>query len=135
MVLLDDGWMWLTEAAQWRREGPAHDDVFAPDQQERGDPMQARVTTIQLQPGKIDEAIRLYQESVIPAAKQQPGFRSTMLITDRASGKGMAITVWASDAELQASEASGYYQEQLAKFGPFLAGSPVREVYEVSLTA
>jgi quinol monooxygenase YgiN len=97
--------------------------------------MHARVTTIQAQPGKLDEAIPLYQQSVIPAAQQQPSFRSTTLMSDRVSGKGMTITLWASEAELQASEASGYYQAQLAKFGPLLAAPPVREVYEVIATA
>ena len=97
--------------------------------------MYARVTTVQIQPGKIDEAIRIYQDSVVPAVKQQAGFRSTMLITDRASGKGMAITDWATEADLQANEASGYYQEQLAKFAPILTATPVREVYEVTVTA
>ncbi|MGO8949321.1 MAG: antibiotic biosynthesis monooxygenase family protein [Ktedonobacterales bacterium] len=97
--------------------------------------MYARVTTVQIQPGKIDEAIRIYEDSVVPAAKQQAGFRNTMLITDRASGKGMAITVWATEADSQASEASGYYQEQLAKFAPILTAAPVREVYEVTVTA
>jgi quinol monooxygenase YgiN len=97
--------------------------------------MLARVTTGQFQPAQLDEAIRIYQESVVPAAKQQRGYRSTTLIIDRASGKGMAITVWDSEADLQASEASGYYQEQLAKFAPFLTAAPVREVFEVSVTA
>jgi quinol monooxygenase YgiN len=97
--------------------------------------MYTRVTAVHIQPDKLDEAIRIYEESVVPAAKQQPGYRSTMLVTDRASGKGMAITTWATEADLQASEASGYYQEQVAKFAPLLASPPVREVYEVTVTA
>ena len=47
----------------------------------------------------------------------------------------MAITYWASEADLKANEASGYYQEQVAKFGALLAAQPVREVYEVSASA
>jgi quinol monooxygenase YgiN len=97
--------------------------------------MLVRVTTVQIQPSRIDEAIRLYQDSVVPAAQQQRGYRSTLLLTDRASGKGMAVTTWDTEADLQASEASGYYQEQLAKFGPLLMAPPVREVYELSVTA
>jgi len=31
--------------------------------------MQARVMTVQGQPGKIDELIRIYRDSVMPAAK------------------------------------------------------------------
>jgi quinol monooxygenase YgiN len=97
--------------------------------------MHVRVTRVQLQPDKLDEAIRIYQESVVPAAQQQPGFRSTQLITDRASGMGMSITVWETEANLHASEASGYYQEQIAKFAPLLTTPPVREVYEISVSA
>jgi hypothetical protein len=36
---------------------------------------------------------------------------------------------------MQASEASGYYQEQIAKFAPLLTAPPVREMYEVSVSA
>jgi hypothetical protein len=53
--------------------------------------MHVRVTTIQLQPGKVDEAIRIYQESVIPAARQQAGFQSTTLLVDRAANKGAVL--------------------------------------------
>jgi quinol monooxygenase YgiN len=97
--------------------------------------MHVRVTRVQLQPDKVDEAIRIYQDSVVPAAKQQPGFHSTQLITDRTSGAGMAITVWESEAALLAGESGGYYQEQVAKFAPLLAAPPVREVYEQSVSA
>jgi hypothetical protein len=36
---------------------------------------------------------------------------------------------------MKANEASGYYQEQVAKFGALLAAQPVREAYEVGATA
>ena len=91
----------------------------------------ARITTIQVQAGKIDEAVKLYRELAIPAAKQQKGYLGTRLFVDRATDKGMAVTRWASEADLKASEENGYYQDQLAKFGPLLAGAPVREVFEI----
>jgi heme-degrading monooxygenase HmoA len=97
--------------------------------------MYVRVTTIQLQPGKVDEAIRIYQDSVVSAAKQQAGFRSTTLLIDRAANKGIALTYWAAEADLLASEASGYYNEQVAKFAPLFAAPPVREIYEVATSA
>ena len=83
--------------------------------------MHVRVTTIQLQPGKVDQAVRIYQESVVPARKTtgRVSERQTLLI-DRAANKGVAITYWASEADLMASEASGYYQEQVAKFAPIV---------------
>jgi len=46
--------------------------------------------------------------------------------------KGIAITLWETEADLQTSE-SGYYQEQLVKASHLLAGSSVRERYEVAV--
>jgi len=97
--------------------------------------MYARVTTITTPADRVDEAIRIYQDSVVPVLKQQPGYRSTLLLNDRASGKGVAISVWETQQDLQASEASGFYQEQLAKFAPLLSAPPVREVFELAVSA
>ena len=36
---------------------------------------------------------------------------------------------------MKANEASGYYQEQVAKLGALLAAAPVREAYEVGASA
>lgn len=92
-----------------------------------------RVVTIQIQPGKTDEATRIFQDSVVPAAKQQKGFKSLVLLTDPATGKGMSFSLWETEADLKASEESGYFREQLAKFGEVLGAPPVREFYQVSV--
>jgi heme-degrading monooxygenase HmoA len=97
--------------------------------------MYARVTTVQVHLDKIDEGNSIFSNSVIPAAKAQKGFRAGYLLIDRASGKGMAITAWDTLEDLQANEASGFYQEQLAKFALLLAAAPVRETYEVGVQA
>jgi heme-degrading monooxygenase HmoA len=94
--------------------------------------MQARVLTVHIQPSKVDEAIRIYREQVVPAAEQQPGFKLAVLATDRSSGKGISITVWDGDG-LTRSESSGYLQEQLGKIAPLMAAPPVREVMEVAV--
>jgi len=94
--------------------------------------MFARVTTIQIKSNKIDEAIKIYDESVTPARKAQRGSCGGYLLTDRKTGKGVAITLWASEADAIATEHSGYYQEQLTKFKDVFAAPPVREGYEVS---
>ena len=49
--------------------------------------MQARVVTIQFQPGMTDRAIAIFQESVVPAAREQQGFTGGLLLTDRTTGK------------------------------------------------
>jgi len=96
--------------------------------------MYARVVTVQAQAGKLDEITKLYRESIVPAAKQQKGFRGATLFTDRANDKGISVTRWETEADLQAGEASGgYYQEQIAKIAPMLSAPPVRETYEISV--
>ncbi len=95
--------------------------------------MYARVTIVQMLPGKTDEAIGLYRDSVVPAAKQQKGSKGAYLLTDRKTGKGLSIALWETEADLTAGETSGYYQQQLAKFKDLFGAPPVREVYEVSL--
>jgi hypothetical protein len=43
---------------------------FLNGQEGKESSMYVRVTTVQLQPDKVDEAVRIFQESVIPAARQ-----------------------------------------------------------------
>ena len=97
--------------------------------------MYARVTIVQIQPDKADEAARIFRDSVVPAARQQSGFKSIMLLTDPNTGKGMSVSVWETEADLKANEASGFYQEQVAKFGRLITAPPVRETYEVGVQA
>ena len=97
--------------------------------------MYARVTIVQIQPGKTDEAIGIYRDSVVPAAKQQKGFKGLHLLTDRNTGKGISVVLWETEAEMKAGESSGWYQQQLAKFKDLFGAPPVRELYEVSVQA
>lgn len=94
--------------------------------------MYARMTTMQPRPGMADEAAKIFRESVIPAAQKQKGFRGALLLEDPASGKGTSITLWETEADLKAGEESGYFKEQIAKFGPLMAGPPAREVLVVT---
>jgi len=97
--------------------------------------MFARLTIVQIKIDKIDETIKIYEESVIPAGRAQKGYRGAYLLTDRKTGKGISVALWDSEDDLIAGEQSGYYQEQLNKFKDIFAAPPVREIYEVSLQA
>ena len=97
--------------------------------------MDARVTTVQMKPGNTQEAIKIYRESVVPAAKAQKGFKGVLLLTDSNTGKGISITLWEKEADMKAGETSGYYQEQIGKFAKVFGAPPVREVYQVSVQA
>jgi heme-degrading monooxygenase HmoA len=95
--------------------------------------MQARVTTVTVQPRKLDEAISVARDSIMPAAKKQKGFKQYLLLVDRNAGKGITITLWNTEADMTASEGGGFYREQLAKAAPLFAGSPGLDHYEVSV--
>jgi heme-degrading monooxygenase HmoA len=94
--------------------------------------MFARVTVIQGRTETMDQATKIFNESVIPAAKQQKGFKGALFMSDPVTGKGMSITMWDSEEDLKAGESSGYFKEQIAKFAPLLAGPPTRDVYAVA---
>ena len=95
--------------------------------------MFSRLVNLQVQPGKTEEAVRIYRDSVILAAKKQHGFKSAQLLTDSTTGKAYSITQWETEADMKAGEASGYYQEQISKFGQMLKSTPIREDLEVSV--
>ena len=92
--------------------------------------MRARVITAQLKYDQLGEAQRLYQEAFLPIAQQQAGFKSALLLIDRNSCQSLLITVWASDADLRASESATDYQRPLLQVAQLFANTPMRMLYE-----
>ena len=93
--------------------------------------MYARVFSGQLQPDKIDEAIQIVQDSIVPAAQQQQGFKNLLWLVDRTTHKGMIISLWASEADRAASESNGFLREQIGKLAAVISGPPTTERFEV----
>ena len=91
--------------------------------------MFARVTHVQAKPGKLDDVIALYQDAVVPLLKQQQGFDSTVLLSDPATGKGMSITLWRTEADRQAGDLNARLREQIVKVVPLLAAPPAVESF------
>ena len=96
--------------------------------------MFTRVSTGQVKSDKLDEFVKIYEESIIPAAKAQAGFCGDWLLTNRETCKGIAISFWDTQEDAIANEESGYYQEQLDKIKHLMTALPIREGYEVSIT-
>ena len=70
----------------------------------------------------------------MPEQRKQHDFKGITVLNDRATGKGILITFWQTEADLKASdEASPYYEELRAKFAPYWTVPQVREAYEVAL--
>jgi heme-degrading monooxygenase HmoA len=96
-----------------------------------GGTMYVRMTTLTFRVDKADEGIRIFDESVVPAARAQKGFRGAYLLADRPAGRCVALTFWDDEAAAKANEENLYYQEQLVKFMPLFTSPPVREGYDV----
>jgi steroid delta-isomerase-like uncharacterized protein len=89
----------------------------------------ARLVTGQIAPDKLDEAIRLWQESVAPSVKQQKGFKSARLLVERKTGKVASMGLWETEADFQGTVE--WNQAQLAKFAGLFTVPPSVEGYEV----
>lgn len=94
--------------------------------------MVARVTSLQLQPGKLDAFLRIAQDLIAPMLATQPGFGGITLLTDAGLGKVVAVSLWDSQADLLASEPTNdlAIAEELDSL---LAALPLRELYDVGL--
>ena len=96
--------------------------------------MHVRAATLQIQPGKMQEFIDLFKETMAPVVKAQKGFQGQYLMTDASSDKALAISLWESKADMLATESSsGYIPEAVAKFGSVFAGPPDYDHYELSV--
>ena len=95
--------------------------------------MHARVSHIAGSTENADQGVESFRNSTLSELKSQEGNRGAILLVDRESGKGMAITLWEDEAALQSSEewAKDARQRASEQMG---AGEPGRvERYEVAV--
>ncbi len=94
--------------------------------------MYARITTIQVSPYRLDEAIGVVREQVVPAAQQQQGFKGYLMLADRGTGKNIVITLWEEEADRECTGPnSGYYRDAIGQVVPFLTDTPAVEDLEL----
>jgi heme-degrading monooxygenase HmoA len=95
--------------------------------------MHAGVVAFRVRPDRMEEAVRTYLSSVVPALKEQQGFRGVLVLTDNEADEGYSISLWETEDDAEESESSGIYRKQIAKLGGLLVETPVRKIYEVSI--
>ena len=95
--------------------------------------MHARITTVEGQPDRIDDAIRQVESQVLPILQEQDGFKGFTLFVNRRSGKFMGTSFWSSQEAMEASEevVSGP-REEAAEAGGGSTG-PTVERFEVAI--
>lgn len=97
--------------------------------------MYARMTTIRTQPGKMAEAMDIARDSIAPHAKGQRGFKSLLALVGREDDEIIFVSLWETEDDLEASENSGYYEEQIGRLSTVLAGQANRENFEANVLA
>ena len=94
--------------------------------------MHARVSTLTLDPAKLDEVIGQLEREDLDKLKATDGFRGMTLLIDRSSGKGVGTTFWDSEEAMQAAEQIGEEtRRRAADTGG--AGEPQVERFEVAI--
>ena len=92
--------------------------------------MHARVNIRQIQPGKMEEALRIVRESGGPAAGRRPGYGGGILLADSSTGKALFITLWQTEADMMAGETPADRQRQIDMYSDITIGPIVTEHYE-----
>jgi len=77
--------------------------------------MQARISTIEGDGAKLDNALEVVNEKVMPALKALEGFTAANFLVDRTAGKLVAVAFYADEAALEGSvEAVGPMRDEVA---------------------
>jgi heme-degrading monooxygenase HmoA len=94
--------------------------------------MFARLTLFEIDILRIslDAALEQFEELVVPAARKREGYKG-MYVMRTPEGKGLIMSLWASEEAAVAGVESGYYDEQVAKFVTVFRMPSGREHYEV----
>ena len=95
--------------------------------------MHARTTTLQLDPARIDAAVRQLESEEIARFKEIDGFKGFTLLVDRGSGKVVGISFWESEEKMSASEEAVRESRERAAETGGASGSPQVEQFEVAL--
>ena len=88
--------------------------------------MHARVNYRQVPPDKMDEVIRTYRDVTVPDRRAQKGFKGGYILTNRDTGKVIALALWETEADMMAATPPGAVDAVTGE-------PPVRETYEVSI--
>lgn len=65
--------------------------------------MYARISTIEGDPSKIDDAVAVLNEKIIPTLKGVKGFTAVNFMADRSTGKLVGVAFWQDQAALVGS--------------------------------
>lgn len=95
--------------------------------------MHARLTKLQMDAARIDDAVRQLEEEDLPRWKEIDGFKGFTVLADRQSGKVVGTSYWESEHAMNASEEAVRPSRERAAQTGGATGAPVVERFEVVL--
>jgi heme-degrading monooxygenase HmoA len=84
-----------------------------------------------LPPERIDATIEEFREQQLPDLEGQVGFEGVLVMLNRSSGQAAALTFWATEADLHASERLAARAREAAMASAQPEREPVVDRYEV----
>ncbi len=84
-----------------------------------------RVVRLKGDPNKVDEAIKLWAQDILPILKTQKGFGGATLVGNRETGDGLTVSYWESETTMK--EARGQVRPEALKVLGRTGGSIVEE--------
>jgi hypothetical protein len=96
--------------------------------------MYARVTLLEIDTVRIsvDAALELFKSQVLPRLREHEDFEGVYVL-GTPEGRGLLISLWATEAAAEATAETGLYPELLAEYVTLFRSPPGRERYEVLL--
>ena len=91
----------------------------------------SRVIIGRVDPNKHEEAFALFTDNIIPAAREQEGFRGANLFSNPRTGQFISTTIWKTEEDMTSSDKNGYLKEQLDKVANLFTEQPVIDHYSV----
>ena len=95
--------------------------------------MHARVTTIEMNPERIDEAVATVEEEDLPSWRQISGFRGFTLVLNRSTGKVIGTSYWDSEEQMRSSEQGVADARRRAADTGGASAEPQVETFEVAV--
>lgn len=95
--------------------------------------MYSRVMSIRLLPGKMDQALHIFRESIMPAIESRRGCVGVFVLTSREKDEIVTMSLWESYESMMAPELSDFIDQQLAKLTNVLREPPFEDRYELEL--
>lgn len=84
-----------------------------------------RVVRTKGDPSKVDQAIRLWTQEILPVIKKQKGFGGATLVGNRKTGEALTVAYWDSEAAMK--EAKGEVRPEALKTLAKTGGSIVQD--------